>query len=443
MGECEECPPGSYCDDTDGTSVPEDCTTSNYCPAGTETPITCPDGTYTEVNQSGLESVDQCAACPTGYYCENGVYDRSKPCDAGFFCLTGASLPDSDDDLCPSGFFCISGSKVPTACEEGKYSLPGAETADDCIDCIAGYYCVIGVSTTQLNICPAGHYCPPGENQPKQCKKGTYNRAEKAEEEEDCKDCPKGTACDKTGIVDYEDHKCPPGYYCPEDSYIKISCPVGTFNPIQGAYSPGPILYTNRFKSTRGCISCPAGFYCPKEATKIPELCEPGKYCPMNSEWPIECDAGYYCTAGSADQTPCPPGFFCTGGSEVMKKCQFGTYCPPKSAFEIPCPDGTYGSGNVNNFDVDSACYSCGRGLYSTSDNPNECLDCTEGYVCLGRTSSKFPAGIARDRGYKCPLGNYCPTGSYEPTACPIGYYAKYLGVTSEEGCIKCKRNTY
>lgn len=58
MGECLECPPGSYCNDPDGTSTPEDCPTQNYCPAGTEDPIVCPDGTYTEVTQDGLESLD-------------------------------------------------------------------------------------------------------------------------------------------------------------------------------------------------------------------------------------------------------------------------------------------------------------------------------------------------------------------------------------------------
>lgn len=126
-----------------------------------------------------------------------------------------------------------------------------------------------------------------------------------------------------------------------------------------------------------------------------------------------------------------------------MIKCDFGTYCPPKSAFETPCPDGTYGSGNVNNFDVDSACNSCGRGLYSTQDNPNTCLDCTPGYVCLGRTSSATPLSEPIQKGYKCPLGYYCPLGSYEEEPCPVGKYSKYLGMTSEDGCIKCKLNYY
>lgn len=58
MSECLKCPPGSYCNAYDGTSKPEDCPTQHYCPAGTGDPYVCPDGTYTEVYQDGLEDVD-------------------------------------------------------------------------------------------------------------------------------------------------------------------------------------------------------------------------------------------------------------------------------------------------------------------------------------------------------------------------------------------------
>jgi len=172
-------------------------------------------------------------------------------------------------------------------------------------------------------------------------------------------------------------------------------------------------------------------------------MCEPGKYCPAGSQFPIECDPGYYCIAGSGSQTICPAAFFCRGGSEVMEKCTFGTWCPEGSSFENPCPDGTYGSGNVNNVDIDSACISCGRGLYSTSDNPNECLNCPAGYVCLGRTDSATPINIAANRGYECPLGHYCPEGSYEEVDCPLGRYGKKLRLQKEEDCLLCKVGYY
>ena len=97
----------------------------------------------------------------------------------------------------------------------------------------------------------------------------------------------------------------------------------------------------------------------------------------------------------------------------MMKKCKFGTYCEKESSFEQPCPAGTYGSGNPLNHNMDAACNSCGRGLFSTLEKPNECQDCTPGYVCKGRTSSSTPLSEEDNNGYKCPLGHYCPLGSY------------------------------
>jgi len=136
---------------------------------------------------------------------------------------------------------------------------------------------------------------------PTRCPKGTYNRKEKSTKAEDCKQCPKGTLCDRVAISNYEDHYCPPGYFCLEESYQKRPCPPGTFRPSKGASSPGPVSYGDRYNAEASCFACPAGFYCPDEAQAIPKLCEPGSYCPANSMYPISCDPGHYCIAGSAD----------------------------------------------------------------------------------------------------------------------------------------------
>ena len=203
------------------------------------------------------------------------------------------------------------------------------------------------------------------------------------------------------------------------------------------------VTYGQRYQKEASCFLCPAGFYCPDEVTRIPEMCEPGKYCPQGSQFPLDCEPGTYCNAGSSAPTVCPPAYFCRGNNDIMEKCKFGTYCPAGSFYEILCPDGTYGSGNVNNVDVDSACISCGRGLYSTQDNPNECLNCPAGYVCLGRTSSETPINVSADRGYRCPLGHYCPEGSYEEIPCPIGRYGKKEMLKSVDECLLCKVNFY
>ena len=175
LAKCEACPPGWACYDPDGTIDPVICPTKHYCPAGTGQPNICPAGTYTQVYQNGLEDKNQCSDCPTGFYCENGEYNRAKVCSAGYYCLSGAALPNDPLRLCPSGYYCSEGTKLPTSCEAGKYSAAGAKSDDDCVECIAGYYCVIGVNTAYLYDCPVGHYCPAGEFQPKKCPKGTYN----------------------------------------------------------------------------------------------------------------------------------------------------------------------------------------------------------------------------------------------------------------------------
>ena len=54
------------------------------------------------------------------------------------YCLTGASKPNDTKNLCPKGFFCTVGAKLPTSCEDGKYSNPGAKSADECKICPAG-----------------------------------------------------------------------------------------------------------------------------------------------------------------------------------------------------------------------------------------------------------------------------------------------------------------
>jgi hypothetical protein len=345
------------------------------------------------------------------------------------------------------GFWCQTGALKPYACEVGKYSLAGASSEDDCTECDEGYYCIKGVQTSYKLDCMAGYVCPAGREEPIACPKGTYQpEANMYNETEHCLTCPAGTACNKEGIDKFENHLCPPGYYCLEDSYFPRPCPAGSFRPNSGANKEGPTTY-RRSSSQATCYTCIGGFYCPKEGTIMPSLCPAGTECPAGSVAPVRCPAGHYCNAGTANATVCPEGYYCEGNSDEYKKCPFGTYCPRGSPLPIPCPSGTYGSGNPNNFDEESACLACGRGLYSvvtaTSGVADECLDCTPGYACYGKTSSKYPASIAIDNGEPCPVGHYCPGGTYRPHKCPIGRYAKYTGTAAEEDCLKCKVNWY
>jgi hypothetical protein len=174
LAACYTCPPGYFCNDPDGTEEPEKCPPFNYCPAGSTNPTVCPDGYYTNGDMEYLEEVDQCAACPTGYYCEEGRFDRQKTCDKGYYCYSAATIPNDAANICPGGFYCEEGTKLPTSCAEGEYSNEGAGSADECLDCIAGKYCSIGIGLNAMYDCPVGHYCPAGQLTPKQCPKGTF-----------------------------------------------------------------------------------------------------------------------------------------------------------------------------------------------------------------------------------------------------------------------------
>lgn len=343
------------------------------------------------------------------------------------------------------GYYCPEGALLPTECPNGKFSERGAGSEAGCTLCNAGYYCVREVTIAYKVKCPAGHYCPEGEMYPRPCPKGTSNPWEKGDSVNKCQTCPAGTNCNKAGIARHENNLCPPGFYCPKKTFSPVACPSGTWRPNQGGTTAGPVVYTRNQGSglKAGCYYCLPGYYCPKRATTIPEICRAGTFCARGSVGHKNCPPGYYCRAGSGKPTPCPKGFYCSGRSERYFKCQNGTYCPEKSSSEIACPAGMYGSGSIDNHSIATGCRACGRGLYSTEGNLNQCLDCTEGYVCLGNTSSRYPSSKTKQRGYQCPAGFYCPKGSFVERPCPPGYYAKKEGTTAKDKCLPCKLNTY
>ena len=75
-------------------------------------------------------------------------------------------------------------------------------------------------------------------------------------------------------------------------------------------------------------------------------------------------------------------------------------------------------------------CLDCEPGTYSTMLD-SQCMNCTAGYVCYGRTSRARPTNPLSHRGEICPKGFYCPQGSYNPTPCPKGTYNTDFGATS------------
>ncbi|KAK7882552.1 hypothetical protein WMY93_028726 [Mugilogobius chulae] len=144
--DCNPCPPGFHCQaislspsrgNSNGVSTPEPCPAGYTCPRESpdSQPVPCSKGTYSQ--NMGLTIL--------GQFCgSDGLVEPSGPCDSGYLCVIGATVPNPMDNktgsLCPPGYFC-------------KQGLRAGE-------CMAGYFCDWGSSKSDEALCPAGFFCP-------------------------------------------------------------------------------------------------------------------------------------------------------------------------------------------------------------------------------------------------------------------------------------------
>lgn len=150
-GSVEPAPPGS------------ECPMGWYCNPSTSM-TQCNAGTY-GILVAGTSQAQACTACTAG---ECFVYDAyywhylfylfgllsSTLYYVGYYCLAGGT--EGDMELCPAGSYCPSGSTNPTQCSAGLYNpAPGATSSTDCLTCPAGFYCPTG-SADANNACPSG-----------------------------------------------------------------------------------------------------------------------------------------------------------------------------------------------------------------------------------------------------------------------------------------------
>jgi hypothetical protein len=250
QSSCLACPSGYYCPDSAMTTYEDTlCPIGNYCPAQSQHPSRCPIGTFS--NDVGLSMQSQCVQCTPGSYCgSSGLHQVSGPCDAGFFCTLGAqlsthaSVTDSMGGVCPTGHYCPVNTAYPIECPAGTYMSSTGNTGNIfyngiqiyCNLCTAGractitglsgpgntlcnegYWCKRGSPFTQpscdgsanclsnYGVCPVGHYCPLGTDDPIPCADGTYMDETGAAV---CKVCPAGRKCSSAVRTDlYQD--CP------------------------------------------------------------------------------------------------------------------------------------------------------------------------------------------------------------------------------------------
>ena len=473
-----DCAAGYFCTAGSYSATPTDgirgdiCGSGTYCPAGTNSSILCPAGTYS--NQEGNDELSDCIDCPNGYYCPfEGMSVTTELCPEGFYCPQGTSEPTLE---CTAGHYCPEGSDTELECEPGTYQNLNSQS--NCKLCEAGYFCPGNGNTDySANICPAGSYCPEGTETGTQylCPEGTYSNVTLLESAANCTSCDAGKYCEGSGNIE-PDGLCDAGYYCTSGSNSKVPrketagegndiCPSGAYCP-QG--SPTYITCTlGTYATGEGninsdaCVPCPPGQYCASVTASDggSANCDPGYVCyggaftarPNDTVTGDLCDEGYYCVAGSDTQEPCVPGTYnpskaagsclpCPEGLYCPDQqmtdgldCFAGSYCPEGTDFPIPCPAGTYST--AINLKSATNCTDCPLGKYCYANTTAPIGDCSAGYFCdYGSYSpSQDP----------CPIGHYCPKGTTAPVACDAGTFNPSTGSDEESDCIDCTAGSY
>ena len=508
VNDCLMCTPGWFCNGTASAGPVGLCEPGYYCPGGAEnaTQVEAPIGHYTGYGDS------QPIPCPPGTYNPETAQPECRPCEEGYYC---PALGNINITICPAGFYCAQGTAIPKACPAGRFSEDeGLTHISECELCTAGsycasqgltaptglctggYYCSGGevfpnpINTTSTGgPCPAGYYCPPGSAHAEACPSGTYQPGTRKSSSAACLPCSAGKYCSGEGKTQ-ESGPCSPGYYCtigasisnPDDGVTGDICPPGYECP-EGSYLPMVCLAgTYAGIGSPACLDCSPGYYCEGNATYEQKICPVGAYCPGNSSKPIKCPPGTYQPNQNAELAeeclPCTPGFYCPyygmdivepsfvcepgfvcesgtvnryGGRSISNTstvpCPKGHYCPEGSGSASPCPLGTFNPSR-GSYDPED-CQFCTHGHYCNSSGAAAIAgDCEAGYYCkLNVTTPRPLNGVyvapSGDEfgGDICPTGAWCPEGTTQPIKCEPGTYNDDVGATSN--CTECPRGFY
>lgn len=207
-------------------------------------------------------------------------------------------------------------------CVEGTFTEnPGSESAGDCVNCEAGYFCsreviIDGYAceersvrpngqltvTSNSNDCPPGTECPRRSSAPTNCDPGYYQENDKAEE---CVPCAAGIFCTTERLE--TPTQCVDGQYCQYDDSAgirgSVSCAAGFYLDTVDLWASDIVAYNMSAYAKSQCRACTRRYYCPANGAQAITQnslveCQPGKYCDISMP-----------TVDGADN--CPAGFEC------------------------------------------------------------------------------------------------------------------------------------
>ena len=198
------------------------CSTGDFCPAGSVEPNTCDEGFYCPDPSQQIECSEPGVYCPSGS-------TEPQPCEAGYRCEIPAlktkciagqlcEVNSTNSQSCSRGRYCPDG-KEEFVCSYGSYcKLNSAQPAS----CIAGNYCP---DPTEQIICPKGHFCLERSLLPTPCPRGTFRPDTGGAEETTCFDCPQAMSTFLGGSIDVTQCLCDIGYFvAPDDASTCIEC---------------------------------------------------------------------------------------------------------------------------------------------------------------------------------------------------------------------------
>ncbi|OAF70389.1 hypothetical protein A3Q56_01861 [Intoshia linei] len=171
-----KCAAGYYCTSGAKSATPNQdlnsnaCPKGKYCVLGTETPVDCPIGTFS--NSLNLVDSTECTPCLLGMYCATaGLILPTGKCDSGFFCQTGSKIKNPSTSKCPAKYYCQVGAKHPIPCPSGNFCPEGSATPTPCT---AGNYCATDLLFAVSGKCNAGFTCTVSSITPRPVGLGGY-----------------------------------------------------------------------------------------------------------------------------------------------------------------------------------------------------------------------------------------------------------------------------